>query len=324
MKYTKDQSQRKLKFVPWRVNPEKREIVWVPRPKAICETQFVFQSPKKNSLKKFKKTSFQELNRYAKDQDLEPDLLVFHLGRTGSTLLTESLRCVPNYFVYGEPPPFGSLHRLLDSSKWSDEYKFSITRGLTNSFAASQPTSAQKTIFKFSTLTNYDLRFFIKAFPRCPYIFLHREPEAMLLSYLRGAPRFMAMPYEIVADVDTKEVSREYLRFVVQHLKSLYMAIEEDMDERVIVLNYDQLTVKGVKALFHHLDYPWSRDLEGKIKKQFRVYSKDTGRKRKFTGDRNPQELIDLVKEEKSYIEKNLRPYYKKFEKKKLILNAAD
>lgn len=296
-------------MIPYAVKPEK--VIWIPRPKGLAIRPFIFQSLPQRKVKKIKKLNC--LLDFASDPSLQPSLMIFHMGRGGSTLLSQFFRADPSNLVLSEPGCIGGFHQILLSDHYSKQNKISLLRGLINSFSSVRVASEKRTVFKFSTVANYGLEYYLKAAPLCPYIFIHREPLEIILSYLKGPPMIMEHPF---SDFGKKEVNQEFLQFLIRYLIGLYESFERKMDKRAIVLNYNQLNAKNAKALYEIFGFEWTPQVEQSINKEMGLYSKDASRTVTFSGDQKPPHLMELIKSEKVFIERELLPLYKKFQKK--------
>jgi hypothetical protein len=300
------------------VNPKSRQTIWVPRTRRHKSANFFGIGITRNEIKHSKKRSLKSLHRYRGKRELDPDLMIFHIGRCGSTLLSEVLRLDRGNFVLSEPGPPSTWHKMKPGSQYSRQDKLELFRGTLRSYSAARLKYETRTIFKFSTYNNFYFKKYVEAFPACPRFFLHRHPNEVLMSYLKGAPSYVQGLYTFFSEEKKPKVQSGYLHYLVHHLRSLYEAVETQMDPDTVILNYDQLDLQGIKNIFLHLGYRWNPDVEKRVRHRMRYYSKPRRKGKLFKGDEAPADLKKLLSREKAMIEKNLMPFYERFEDRRL------
>jgi hypothetical protein len=116
--------------------------------------------------------------------------LMFHTSRCGSTLACQMLRGLDGTVVLSEPPVIDQLLRAhgLDVS--------ARARGLASllaGLARRRSSSEQRIVIKLDAWATRDLAAIREALPATPWIFIYREPAAVIASHIRmpgrpGAP----------------------------------------------------------------------------------------------------------------------------------------
>lgn len=108
----------------------------------------------------------------------DPDCLIFHLSRCGSTLVAQMLAAPEGDVAVSEPAPIDAVvqHPLL-----SDAERIAALRGL----AAAYAREARRCFLKLDSWHVRALPLFRAAFPDTPWVFLHREPVEVIVSHLR-------------------------------------------------------------------------------------------------------------------------------------------
>jgi hypothetical protein len=286
--------------------------VWVKRTPALIRTPILAAHFHRRRLPRTHVTPMRKFLEWAPRNELDPGLFIFHIGRTGSTLLSQCFKQDETNLVLAEPPVFGGLHNYLEKKQHlSATYRRQIVRGVFNSFAATRHEKEERTVFKLSTLSNLHLPHITQAFRQTPLIFLQRNPYEVLASYCKGAPDYVRLPYKKL--VGGVELNRDYVQYLIRHIEKLYENIAPHLDENCIVLDYKQIDVAAIRKLYERLNFTWSEKLERGICKTFRFYSKGGQKQRRFAGDKVNREILDLIAREKPLIRARLLPYYRHF-----------
>jgi hypothetical protein len=112
---------------------------------------------------------------------LEPAGFVFHMSRCGSTLIAQMLSRLTSAVVLSEPQPLDGILRYSAGGPAGDE---AIVRRLRAMVAAlSAPCGSDARVFvKFHAWHVLALPLIARAFPKTPWVFVFREPRAVLRS----------------------------------------------------------------------------------------------------------------------------------------------
>jgi hypothetical protein len=107
-----------------------------------------------------------------------PAGFIFHMSRCGSTLIAQMLARLSHTIVLSEPQPFDALLRLRRRMD-SDEQLAEWLRGLMG--VLGRPRLGERRLFvKFHAWHVLELPFIARVFPNVPWIFVFREPRAVL------------------------------------------------------------------------------------------------------------------------------------------------
>ena len=145
---------------------------------------------------------------------LTPTGFVFHMSRCGSTLVAQMLSRLSASVVLSEPQPLDGLLRMR--GRVDDAILIRWFRGLMS--ALGQPRRGEERLFiKFHAWHVLELPFIARAFPNVPWIFVFREPRAVLHSQARtpGAevllgtldPSWLGVDHAAVCSVPPTELS---------------------------------------------------------------------------------------------------------------------
>jgi hypothetical protein len=120
---------------------------------------------------------------HAEAPGLRPAGLIFHMSRCGSTLIAQMLAQLSATIVLSEPQPLDALIRLRRRGV-DDATLAGWLRGMAGALA--QPRNGeQRLFFKFHAWHVLELPLIRRAFPGVPWIFVFREPRAVLRSHER-------------------------------------------------------------------------------------------------------------------------------------------
>ena len=113
---------------------------------------------------------------------LAPAGFVFHMSRCGSTLVAQMLAGLSATVVLSEPQPLDALLRLRGRGV-DDDTLIRWFRAMVSALA--QPRGGEQRLFvKFHAWHVLELPFIARAFPSVPWVFVFREPRAVLRSQI--------------------------------------------------------------------------------------------------------------------------------------------
>lgn len=129
-------------------------------------------------------TPLAALDPFADDPPLAPTGFVFHMSRCGSTLIAQMLARLDATIVLSEPQPLDALLRLRGRGI-DDETLIEWLRRMIS--ALGRPRAGERRLFvKFHAWHVLELPLLARAFPNVPWVFVFREPRAVLRSQARG------------------------------------------------------------------------------------------------------------------------------------------
>jgi len=116
------------------------------------------------------------------DPATAPAGVIFHVGRCGSTVLSQALKQLDNVAVYSEPLPFNEL--LSPPAGTRQE----VTRALRSIGAAFAAHAGRPYVVKFSSWTTLFADVIADAFPQSAWLFCVRDPVEVGEAVLRDPP----------------------------------------------------------------------------------------------------------------------------------------
>ncbi len=117
----------------------------------------------------------------AQSPGIAPSGFIFHMSRCGSTLVAQMLAARSDSVVVSEAPPIDAL--LNGDAPEADRLRW--LRALISALGQPRLGREQHLFIKFDCWHIGQLPFIRRAFPDTPWLFLYREPCAVLASHLR-------------------------------------------------------------------------------------------------------------------------------------------
>jgi hypothetical protein len=115
--------------------------------------------------------------------ELAPAGFIFHMSRCGSTLIAQMLAQLSPAIVLSEPQPLDALLRFRGRGV-DDATLCRWLRGMVSALARPQ-TGGRRLFVKFHAWHVLELPLIRRAFPAVPWVFVFREPRAVLRSHER-------------------------------------------------------------------------------------------------------------------------------------------
>ncbi len=116
---------------------------------------------------------------------LQPAGIIFHLSRSGSTLLSQMFAALNNVLVMSEPAPFDQVLRLRSTSTTlPDETVVDWLVSMTSALGQPRRPDHNRFILKLDAWAIFDWPLIRRAFPHTPFIFVYRDPTDVLVSQL--------------------------------------------------------------------------------------------------------------------------------------------
>ena len=117
---------------------------------------------------------------------IAPAGFVFHMSRCGSTLVSQMLARLRSAVVLSEPQPIDALLRLRRRMTGAEEERTLAAWLRAMVGALGRPHAGEQHLFvKFHAWHVLELPFIARAFPGVPWVFVFREPRAVLRSQAR-------------------------------------------------------------------------------------------------------------------------------------------
>jgi hypothetical protein len=123
---------------------------------------------------------------HAASPGIVPTGFIFHMSRSGSTLIAQMLARLSSTIVLSEPQPLDALLALRRRvPNVDDETMIGLLRAMLSALA--RPRGAERRLFvKFHAWHVLELPLIARTFPTVPWVFVFREPRAVLRSQRRA------------------------------------------------------------------------------------------------------------------------------------------
>ncbi|MEA2998249.1 MAG: hypothetical protein QOK17_82 [Sphingomonadales bacterium] len=115
----------------------------------------------------------------------EPDGLVFHQSRCGSTLVARMLGAMTRSTSVSEPPPLDTVLQLGLAAGWSAERRAAALRAVVGAYGRRAERRGGPFFVKLDSWHTLALPLFRAALPAVPWVFLYRDPVEILVSQMR-------------------------------------------------------------------------------------------------------------------------------------------
>jgi len=199
-----------------------------------------------------RETPIDEVEIAAGSRARDPDGLVLHLSRCGSTLLVACLRALAGTTVLSEPGPLETV--LADSP--DGEARVRRFRSLMRALAPDDPAFAH--VVKLDAWATLDLPDVLTAFPDVPWVFVCRDPSEVLVSHQRHRG-WHVIPGTLRPErigLDPGEVPGmdldEYAAAVLGRILTCALEAARQEPVRVSVVDHEDLPYPGVERAARH------------------------------------------------------------------------
>lgn len=180
--------------------------------------------------------------------------LIFHMSRCGSTLVANMLGAIATHLVYSEPQPLDVA--IADASRpgVSTERAVALVKATVAALGRRRATGASRLFIKCDAWHIRALPLLRMAFPQVPWLYLFREPEAVLASHLAQPGRHMVPGIVVPPLVDAQGLSRE-----IYMVKALQAVGEAAVDHWSLgggmAMDYDDLVDDGFRKIAVHFGF---------------------------------------------------------------------
>ncbi|GAA1925121.1 hypothetical protein GCM10009815_19600 [Nocardioides marmoribigeumensis] len=198
-----------------------------------------------------------EVEQWAAHRARDPDGLVLHLSRCGSTLVANALRARAGTTVLSEPP---ALEPVLASSP--DPVR--DVRALVRAMAPEDAGSAY--VLKLDAWAALDLPVLLAAFPDVPWVFVGREPAEVVVSH-HGHRGWHVVPGTLTASrlgIDAATLAGldldDHAAAVLGRILASAVDGVRAAGDRALVVDHAELPDPGIPRVLAHLGLPLTDD----------------------------------------------------------------
>ncbi len=193
------------------------------------------------------------LTRLPDDAASQPDGLIFHMSRCGSTLTAQMLSAIPGLIVASEPEPLDWVVQFAQTNTQIPfDQRITLLRAMAAMLGRDRFGDRHGFVIKTDSWHTLALPLFRAAFPDTPWLYLFRDPTEVMVSQVRArgsqtvpgvlAPAIFDIP-DPLAVPETDYIAQVLARVsqaAIDHAKiggGLYVAYEdlpEAVDGRVL------------------------------------------------------------------------------------------
>jgi hypothetical protein len=286
-------------LIPVDVDLKARRLVWLDIGQTPLEESYFFRTTQRfleRTAEPFRFSTGLEVldDDSIAAQSCYPTGFIFHLGRSGSTLLSKALARVPSHLVISEAPPHFFIWPLLGGG-WgqpirADHRNLLRFGNLTLAMGRRRREEYQAHFVKFTTYNILYIDFIRAAFPDVPALFLYRDPSEVLVAMLNEGPGWSRLKDSdfgaMAAGMSESKVRQiSQAEFYARCLGRFMTAALEASTKGLALADYQLLRKEALpvflEALGCHLEPPELRLMQP----QFAYYSKDDRDQRRFIPD---------------------------------------
>lgn len=209
---------------------------------------------------------------------LKPKGFIFHLSRSGSTLVSQMLAALPANIVISEARPIDSVLRAYcHDSSISAGQRMEWLRWMISALAQPRRGGEQNFFVKFDAWNIFELSQIELAFPEVPWIFVYRDPIEVLVSQMnhRGAhmipgvinPQLFGIELNLLAQIEPEEYCARVLGAICETALELSA-------KGGLLINYQQLPDAVLSSISEFFGVRWTEAESETMKRATRHHSK--------------------------------------------------
>lgn len=213
---------------------------------------------------------------------LSPTLVIFHVTRCGSTLITQALGQSPHHLQLSEPAPVDFLLReALPSGLLDEAQAVRALRAWASAWAqrcdSASPT-LQSCSIKLDAWNTDKAALVAQAWPEARWVFLAREPLSVLVSQMRERAFFL-VPGTLGACLDGLGIHELAAMpadlFCARVLGDIYAAMaREFVPERTLLLDHAELPAAIEAQVLPHMRWHASAQDRARIRERCAMHGK--------------------------------------------------
>ncbi len=284
---------------------QRNSILWLQAKKNFT-LPFFTQEFSPQALQNGRLTDLNILRSFARNSRFkDPGLFIFHIGRCGSTLVSQALRRSPQTLVISESTAVNGFFR--ETTTVENKLRKELLRGLLKAYNPKSSSKSKVTIFKFTSWNIEELGLILAAFPQTPWVFVHRNPVEVLSSYLERPPAWAKSNFKIKSQAKMVE--------------DFYSKIESHLNRNSYWIDHRDIKIESILHLLFLLEIKSTIRVQAQITKTLKIYSKDPKQKKIFLGDHIQADTHKILTQENRHLQKVMMIYHsfsKKFQNRKL------
>jgi len=205
---------------------------------------------------------------------ISPSAFIFHVSRCGSTMLTQLLAQSERHIVLSEVPFF---EQILREPGLNETQRAQLLRSAIALYGQRRSGKEERLFIKLDAWHVYEAELFRKLFPRTPFIFLYREPAAVIRSH--GRQRGMHMIPGLVQHPLPEETlsATDLDAYAAQVLRCYYEAGLSLCNAGAHAVNYSEGLMEGLLRVCARIGIRFDEKLLQRMQERGRSHSKHPG-----------------------------------------------
>ena len=217
---------------------------------------------------------------------IQPTGFIFHLSRSGSTLVSQMLAALAKNVVISEARPIDStLRSRFKDTTVTDEQRSTWLRWMVSALA--QRRGDEEHFFiKFDAWNIFDVPLIRQAFPEVPWIFIYRDPVEVLVSQMghRGAHMVPGVINPLLFGMDVNAIMEMQPEvYCAKVLAAICKAALQHRSDGGMLINYTQLPDAFSTSIAGFFGVRWTDAEKQIMEAATKRHSKDPAAI--FTGD---------------------------------------
>ncbi len=256
--------------------------------------------------------------RYEMHPGIKPTGFIFHMSRSGSTLVSRMLASLSQNIVISEARPIdATLQAHFKSAEVSEQDRIAWLRWMVSALAQQRLGGENHFFIKFSGWHVLELPLIRKAFPDVPWIFLYRDPIDVLVSEMQE--RGQMIPHVLHQSLFGSDarlvVAMEPEEYSAVVLAAICHAALSSRDNGGLLINYRQLPDAVWSAISEFFSVRWTEVEKETMENVTKIHSKMPAGVFQQDSSRKREKATEQVREA---ARRWLYPTYEKLESARL------
>lgn len=201
------------------------------------------------------------VDRYQAQPGLNPTGFIFHMSRSGSTLVSRMFSALQRNIVISEGRPVdGVLQAHFHSATVSEEQNLDWLRAMLSALGQPRRGPEEHLFIKFEAWHVLMLPIIRKAFPEVPWIFLYRDPVDVLVSQMEQPGQMIPsfLHYHLYGKDANRVASLPPEDYHAVLLASLCQAAVAHQPDGGTLINYTELPAAVGSAISQVFKVQWT------------------------------------------------------------------
>jgi hypothetical protein len=188
--------------------------------------------------------------------------LIFHSSRCGSTLLCNMLDSLADCYVVRESPV---LNKVLLDRRLTPQQRHDLFHTILIAYSRYAAYLEKRCVIKFTSFCTLQLGFIREQLPQIPWLYLHREPRAVIRSLMKNNAGWQRKgSLQLLLNLDDEEMAQPLARLTARVLQDGFRVLLDSIQQLPaqgsagLVFNYERLiaeTPQAMSEIAQHLGF---------------------------------------------------------------------